>query len=192
MMSTIVRHSGFSLIEVLVTIIIVAVGLLGLAGLQARFLSSEMESYQRSQALSLVQEMAGRISANRAETVGLSGTSPYVTGTTSGYLGTGDSPAASCSTLASQSLRDKCEWSKALQGAAEVKSTSEKIGAMIGARGCIEQISTNPLTYRVSVTWEGQSATKAPGWTCGAGGYGTDNRYQRLISLNVIAPKLAN
>ncbi|MHB1054222.1 MAG: type IV pilus modification protein PilV, partial [Thiobacillus sp.] len=56
---------GTSLLEVLVTILILAIGLLGLAGLQARLQVSEMESYQRSQALILLDDMASRIAANR-------------------------------------------------------------------------------------------------------------------------------
>ena len=59
------RQSGFSMIEVLVTLIILLVGLLGLAGLMMQSQRSEMESYQRVQALILLQQMAGRINANR-------------------------------------------------------------------------------------------------------------------------------
>ncbi|MDP3678960.1 MAG: prepilin-type N-terminal cleavage/methylation domain-containing protein, partial [Methylotenera sp.] len=52
---------GALLLEVLVTIVILAIGLLGLAGLQAKLQSSEMESYQRAQALILLNDMASRI-----------------------------------------------------------------------------------------------------------------------------------
>ena len=47
---------GVSLIEVLVTIVILAVGLLGLAGLQMRLQSSEVEAYQRTQASLLLED----------------------------------------------------------------------------------------------------------------------------------------
>ena len=57
---------GTSMIEVLVTLVIVAIGLLGLAGLQSRLQISEMESYQRAQALILLNDMASRLAANRA------------------------------------------------------------------------------------------------------------------------------
>ena len=49
------------MIEVLVTMVIIAFGLLGMAGLQMRMQTSEMESYQRSQALLLLNDMANRI-----------------------------------------------------------------------------------------------------------------------------------
>jgi len=57
--------TGFSLIEVLVTIVILLIGLLGLAGLQGRALTSQMESYQRAQALILLKDIANRIETNR-------------------------------------------------------------------------------------------------------------------------------
>ncbi len=41
---------GFTLIEVLVTIVILAVGLLGLALLQTTSLNNQLEAYQRAQA----------------------------------------------------------------------------------------------------------------------------------------------
>lgn len=60
------NQSGFGMVEVLVSLIILLVGLLGLAGLMVQSQRSEMESYQRVQALILLQDMASRIDANRA------------------------------------------------------------------------------------------------------------------------------
>jgi len=61
------RHAqaGALLIEVLVTIVVVVIGILGLLQLHSRLQKSEMESYQRSQAMMLVNDMASRISTNR-------------------------------------------------------------------------------------------------------------------------------
>src|SRR5205814_2345916 len=58
-------QSGATMMEVLVSILIVVIGLLGLAGLQSRINLSEMESFQRAQALVLLQDMVDRINANR-------------------------------------------------------------------------------------------------------------------------------
>ena len=80
---------GASMIEVLVTTVILAIGLLGLAGLQSRLGLSEMESYQRAQALVLLQDMANRIATNRADAAN------YVTGAASPWPdGAGECPAA--------------------------------------------------------------------------------------------------
>ena len=59
------RAAGFSLIEVLISILIITVGLLGLAGLQARAQVAEFESYQRAQALVLLYDMVERLNSNR-------------------------------------------------------------------------------------------------------------------------------
>ncbi len=60
------KETGFTLIEVLVTVVILAVGLLGLAGLQARGLRNNLSAYQRSQATQLAYDMADRMRANKA------------------------------------------------------------------------------------------------------------------------------
>src|SRR6185312_14583430 len=59
------RHAGYLMIEVLITVFILAIGLLGVVGLQARAEQAETDSYERTQALILLQDMADRISANR-------------------------------------------------------------------------------------------------------------------------------
>src|SRR5947199_10030355 len=59
------RQSGISMLEVLVSIVIVAVGLLGMAGLSSRSTTAESASYQRAQALILLDDMVDMINANR-------------------------------------------------------------------------------------------------------------------------------
>jgi len=157
---------GFSMIEVLVTILILMIGLLGLAGLQARALTAQMESYQRGQALFLLRDMADRINANRKNIAS------YLTPPPAS-LGTGDTQPAICPVLIqnnpvpTQATVDICEWSNALKGAAE-KQGASNVGAMIGARGCIYQTAAaNPILgsagqYVVVVAWQGFNITKAP------------------------------
>jgi len=55
---------GFTLIEVLIAIIVLSIGLLGLASLQANGLKNNTSAYQRSQATLLAGEMLDRIRAN--------------------------------------------------------------------------------------------------------------------------------
>lgn len=58
------RQSGFTLIEVLVTLVLVSVGLLGIAALQLTTLQGNQESYVRSQASVLAGDILDRIRAN--------------------------------------------------------------------------------------------------------------------------------
>lgn len=173
---------GFSLIETLVTIVILMIGLLGLAGLQVRALTSQMESYQRSQALVLLKDMADRIETNRANASG------YVTtGLTPAFVGTG---LGSCAASGVGSAGDLCEWHAALLGAAEVDSSGNKVGAMIGARGCVYQIAAPdpasgvPGQYLVAVAWQGLNNTAAPAVNCGINQYGNE-ALRRVVTLPV-------
>jgi type IV pilus assembly protein PilV len=61
------RERGVGLIEVLISILVIAIGLLGLAALQGKAQKAELESYQRSQALILLQDMSNRLRANRGD-----------------------------------------------------------------------------------------------------------------------------
>lgn len=57
---------GFTMIEVLVTVIVLAIGLLGLAGLQINSLRFTYSAYQTSQATILGTDIIDRMRANRA------------------------------------------------------------------------------------------------------------------------------
>src|SRR3954447_14424516 len=138
-----VRQSGASLLDALVTIFIMAFGLLGLAGLHTKMQAAEVESYGRSQALVLLDDMANRIQANRTAAA------QYVT---IDPLGTGDTQPTDCASRPLGPLRDLCEWSQVLKGAAELAADQSPIGTMVGARGCVESLAgVNPPSYRVTV-----------------------------------------
>lgn len=176
------RNIGFSLIEVLVTIVILMIGLLGLAGLQGRALTSQLESYQRSQALILLKDMENRINANRKNAA------EYVTTTA---LGAGADCSVAVNPASAVSGADRNEWCNALMGAAEVQSGVSPTGAMIGARGCVYQIaapvSGAPSTYLAVVAWQGLNNTRAPdapAGNCGANQYGNESLH-RVVTLPI-------
>lgn len=62
------RTPGFSLLEVLIAIVVLSIGLLGLAGLQFSALRGNSQSYERSQAHLLAYEIADAMRANRLAT----------------------------------------------------------------------------------------------------------------------------
>lgn len=155
------RHQGgVTMIEVLVTIVIMAFGLLGLAGLQSRLQVTEIESYQRAQALMLLNDMAARISTNRRNAAS------YASATEWGF-------GATCPVVAAtgtQAEKDVGEWCNALQGAGETLSGS-RVGAMVGGRGCVENLGAGQ--YMITVAWQGLAPISAPpaSVACGAGQY---------------------
>lgn len=60
------KHSGFTLLEVLVAIVVLSLGLLGLAGLQAASLRNNQSAYYRGVATQQTYDMVDRIRANLA------------------------------------------------------------------------------------------------------------------------------
>jgi type IV pilus assembly protein PilV len=169
-------RDGVTLVEVLVTILILAFGLTGLVGLQAKVQAAHSESYQRAQAILLVQDMANRISANRASAA------TYVT---AGPLGTGDNQPASCAGLVGVP-KDQCQWSHAIRGAAERQGTA-LIGAMVAGRGCVEQIGSDPAVYRVTIVWQGLTELTQPASACGEGLYPHETLRRAMSRLVTVA-----
>lgn len=174
------------MIEVLVTLLILLIGLLGLAGLQMQAQRSEMESYQRVQALVLLQDMVGRLNANRKVA---SCYAAVTTDTTNGtpFLGTDSAvvPACAAGTVEQNAMavQDMQDWQNLLLGAAET-AAGNNVGAMIGARGCVSYDATADL-YMVTVAWQGLGATFAPvGQNCGKTLYGSEAQ-RRVVSLTV-------
>ncbi|HAN56512.1 MAG TPA: type IV pilus modification protein PilV [Betaproteobacteria bacterium] len=65
------HQKGFTLLEVLVAIVVLSIGLLGLAGLMASSVRNNHSAYQRTQAAWLAYDMVDRMRANRAYAVTL-------------------------------------------------------------------------------------------------------------------------
>lgn len=59
------KQSGFTLLEVLVAVLVLSIGLLGLAGLMASSIRNNQSAYQRTQATWLAYDIADRMRANR-------------------------------------------------------------------------------------------------------------------------------
>lgn len=167
------RQRGFSLIEVLITLLIVGVSLLGLAGLQARALTAEAESYSRGQALMLLNDMMQRIEAN------LVGARTDLSGTTSiTNLGNGYVCQTVTGTTASDMVKtDLCQWDAALRAS-----------SLTTVNACIESISASSEIL-VSVAWRGRDSGYAPvaAQSCGSTAI-TSGR--RVVSTRLRVPSL--
>ena len=149
------RQRGASMIEVLVALVITLIGLFAMLGMNLRSYQAESESYQRSQALVLVEDMAQRIRANRLAVA------DYATPATDPAGAGAIDPAC---TAAIGAERDLCEWSNLLRGAAEVSADNGAVGAMAQARGCITVAApaagaSGPTSANVVVVWRGTNAS---------------------------------
>ncbi len=68
------RASGFTLIEILVALLVLAIGLLGIAAMQLRGLQYSHDAYLRSQISVLAYDMADRMRLNRTAAASYAGT----------------------------------------------------------------------------------------------------------------------
>jgi type IV pilus assembly protein PilV len=175
------QSRGIILLEVLITIVILVVGLLGLAGFQVRATLAENESYQRAQALVLAQDMVDRIYANRVNAA------TYVQDDV-GAAGT----VTDCTGLLGEA-RDVCEWSNQLVGAGEAVS-GVSVGTLLSGRGCIKQGAANE--YFVVVVWRGfaptAAPTAAPALACGLNAYGAPNEpLRRAVLMRIVISTLS-
>jgi len=154
--SHIQRQQGFTLLEVLIALLILSIGLLGLAALQTTSLRSNQMASMRTTATQLAYDISDRMRANptgvaAAEYVLAGGTTP--TGTSMGAL-------------------DLIEWNLA-------------VVALPGGRSSITQCdgtSVPPcdgVTHVITVQWD-EMRTGATGTTCPPA-QETDLRCYRLI-----------
>jgi type IV pilus assembly protein PilV len=190
------RHpiSGFTLIEVLVTLVIIAIGLLGLGAFQARVQQAELEAYNRAQALVILNAMVNRINVNRL-------TAPcyaITTGAGTPYLGIAgmDPTTITCSGFGdvntqARAIADLNEWDAMLKGATEAVGATATGGAL-GARGCISfsGAGTAIASYTVAVAWQGMTETVVPTVDCGNNVYGTETRRRVVWTTIKIATLL--
>jgi type IV pilus assembly protein PilV len=145
------RQSGLTLIEVLVTIVIVAVGLLGLVGLQTRLQIAQVEAYQRAQAVLLVNDMASRISINR------NFADDYVTTAVAPLADGGACPGIGAPPTRAEI--DLAEWCDLLRGASETIGGG-RVGTLVGGRGCVEDLGAG--AFMITVAWQGMAPASPP------------------------------
>lgn len=166
---------GAALMEALVAMLIVAFGVLGFIGLQARTAVSNMEGYQRAQALVLLGDITQRMSINRVGTRD----GHYVRASVGGSACTAPAapatPPANFNAAAFATANaDICAWADLIQGAAEKDAGGNNVGAMLNARGCISA-TANANEYLVTIVWQGLQASGPAPQACGVDAYGNEN-----------------
>jgi len=183
---------GFTLIEVLVSVIIFSIGLIGIAKLQVVSKQSNYDAVARITATSLAQDMLSRMRANPNELLS------YVTVNGINTVGRGSintEPTPNCGSSASGDLceseelaeHDVWEFEQALDGAAEQDADGNSLGGLSQPTACISG-PTDGLAgvYTVAIAWYGKTALSNPtANSCGEGTglYGTNNEFRRLLVI---------
>lgn len=172
---------GVTLIELLVSLVIIGIGLFGIMQLYARGQTAELEAQQHSHALVLVNDMVDRIEANRqaADCYDISTGSPK-----KDFIGTGGNPS-DCSGVGRSATRslandDLDDWDDRLESS-----------ALINGRGCITKAGDD---YTVTVVWQGKTKQADPSNNCASGVYGGEDdsgdSTRRLVSETITIVEL--
>ena len=178
------RAYGFSLIEVLIAVIILAIGLLGIAGLQVTSKRTSFEALQRVTAVMLAQDVIERMRANKGQLAA------YIAAAdVTGGLGV---PGTNCTSAACTTAQivtyDLYQWQQAIVGASETKAGAN-VGGLILPTGCITNTTGTTGEVTVAIAWRGLTKLSNPGINaCGSGSTnyhdtGTDNAFRKVIEV---------
>ena len=127
-------QSGFGLVESLVALVVVSVGMIGIAVLYGQGLGASRTAFYRTQAVGLASDMADRIRLNRRGGASYAAAAGAPNGCQAG--GTVD-----C-TVAQMASQDIWEW-------------KARVGNQLpGGVGLIAYSGTTPPTYSISVSWQ--------------------------------------
>ena len=152
------RAAGFTLVEVMVTVFVVAIGLLAAAGLQALSKKAAFDAVQRTTATVLAQDMLERIRANSLQVADYAtkGQQLSAAPATAATCGTADGAACSAAELVDYDLN---RWWESLDGASEKiaagGSSTANGGGLRSPTGCIRSVGNR---VDVVIAWRGMSA----------------------------------
>lgn len=146
------KTHGFSLIEIMISSFILALGLLGLAGMQSTAVKSTIEIQQRTLANSLAADLSERMQLNRLW-LQEAGNDYAITS-----LMNADLTVPSC--ISAGGVFDNCsgediknndlyEWKNKLLGANVVSDTGHNMG-LIDADACVDVAGTGAVTIILS------------------------------------------
>ena len=128
------KHKGFTLVEVLVALVVMSVGMLGIAALYLEGLRAGRTALYRTTAVNLAADMADRIRANRNAGLAYAGTGP----------GADDACVNGPADCTAEQLAedDWFDWNNQLN--AQLPE---------GAGGEVSIAGAAPATYTITVAW---------------------------------------
>jgi len=146
--------SGFTLIEVLVALVVLSVGLLGMAKMVMVSAHSNDSAYLRSQATALAYAILDNMRANRDQAI------LHAYDTPLGVMPADPGPcfAAPCA-AATLAQFDVFRWKQRLDSAVTVAGVP--IGALPSGTGSVVVLDTIPKSAIVTVQWDDSAAQSA-------------------------------
>ena len=179
------RQHGFSLLELLITLVIFSVGLLAVAGMQTISKQANFEALQRTAASQVANGLLEDMRMN-GDAIDI-----YRAAANIGEGSIGAEPVPTCQTgsecnSAQKAAHDLWFWEQVLDGNLETNGGAGT-GGLILPTLCINGPAAGGAgIYRVTIAWRGTvSITNSVNNPCGAasGNYGDDNQFRRIIQV---------
>ncbi len=175
-------QTGTSLIEILVSLFVVSIGLLGIARLEIYSTQSNSEAIQRTSASLIAHDFMEKVRANPTVLASYAGTN---VGDGSFALPANDCTLNNCNTT-DIAAWDIYQLDQQLIGA-DAQSAGNNTGGLAFPRACI----TGPAAggageYIISIAWRGSQPQPNPQISnCGEGQglYGATEEYRRILSI---------
>lgn len=183
------RCRGFSMLEVLITVVLFSVGALALGALQLKSKQAAYEAVQRTLATELANDLIERMRMNTASLV------TYVSNSGTRTFDASALPAApandadcSASTVACTAAQlaqyDLHQWFQRLRGSTDQRNGSNT-GGLVEPTVCLSGSGSGASgLYSVAIAWRGQEILNdSISNACGQSNY--DTGYRRLLVFDV-------
>ncbi len=170
------RERGFSMIEILITIIVMAFALLGLAGFVNRATASSVEATQRARAALMVGDMANRIANNKDNATAYAGATIH------------GAASQDCKALVNAAQIDLCQWNNLLAGNND--GLASGAAAALTFRGCITRPNAADPVFVITVAWAATVPGVPPADGCAIDTFGDDS-FRRILRTQVRIATLA-
>lgn len=150
---------GFSLVEALVALVVLSIGMLGIAALHVESLRSGRTALTRTTAVTLAADMADRIRANRT-----AAKADYEAAVTSADTNAKCLPGGAGCSPAELARHDKALWIGAISG--RVVNGVTIPGLLPGGVGTVScDDTTTPKTFTITITWSEVNAAQPSSYT---------------------------
>lgn len=163
------RAGGFTMLEVLVAILIVAVGVLGLAGVQASAISRTNDAKYRSLAAIEAAGLAASMHANPAYWQNL--TTSITQADVSATASCGSTQTCTASQVAGY---DVSQWQQGL------KTSQMALPDASGTFSCTPQSVSSPVSCQISIAWS-EKRYSAPGGVRSSGSAYASASYSMVV-----------